>query len=111
MEANWARCELHQGQFSNEYALVIEAHNGKQFSLFVEKDEVKLESEPTVDNPGSGWVAVLVLKREEAFSLIKLPRSTIENGQCITIRSSSLRNANNTVSRNYIHDPLEYQAL
>ena len=87
------RCRLFPGQFSSEFAVVVETFNGRSLSLFASRDEVMFDQEPTQDIPTDGWLSVQVLERRGNNVLVRLPQSTVENGQYLAVRSDQLRNA------------------
>jgi len=57
------RCRLFPGQFSSEFAVIVETFNGLSLSLFASRDEVMFDQEPTQDIPTDGWLSVQVLER------------------------------------------------
>jgi hypothetical protein len=91
------RCRLFPGQFSSEFAVVVETFNGRFFSLFASRDEVMSDQEPTQDAPTDGWLSVQVIERRANNVLLRLPQSTVENGQYLAVRSDQIRNALETV--------------
>ncbi len=62
------RCQLYPGQFSSEYAVVVESLSGRVYSLFASRDGVANDREPTLDEPTDGWLRVKVLSRRETTS-------------------------------------------
>ncbi len=91
------RCKLYPGQFSTEYAVVVEAFDGRRLSLFASHDDVETEGEPTESNPTDGWLNVRVVDRQGGIFLVRLPQSTIENGQHISVRQDQLRHASEAI--------------
>ena len=91
------RSRLFPGQFSSEFAVIVETFNGRSLSLFASRDEVMFDQEPTQDIPTDGWLSVQVLERHGSNVLVRLPQSTVENGQYLAVRSDQLRNALNPV--------------
>jgi hypothetical protein len=87
------RCRLFPGQFSSEFAVIVETFNGRSFSLFASRDEVMFHHEPTQDTPTEGWLSVQVAEQRENNVLVRLPHSTVENGQYLSFRPDQLRNA------------------
>ena len=87
------RCTLYPGQFSTEYTVVVEAFDGRQFSLFASCDDVEAEGEPTEDHPVDGWLSVWVVNQQGGNVLVRLPQGTIENGQHLSVRQEQLRPA------------------
>ncbi len=87
------RCRLLPGQFSSEFAVIVESFNGRSFSLFASRDEVIFDQEPTQDAPTDGWLRVQVVEGRGNNVLVRLPESTVENGQYLAVRSDQLRNA------------------
>jgi len=87
----WLRCQVYPGQFSVEYAVVIRQSDNKEVSLFVPQELVESEQPPTFDRPVSGWIKVVPVKQQGELVLLQLPRSTLENGQYITVRADQLK--------------------
>src|SRR4051794_9692205 len=88
------RCKLLPGQFSNEFVAVVESFNGRLYSLFVSRDKVTFDQEPAQDEATEGWLPVQVVERRDNNLLVRLPQSTVENGQYLAVRSDQLRTAN-----------------
>lgn len=88
---HWLRCQVYPGQFSVEYAVVVRQSDGKEVSLFAPQEFVDCEQTPTFDRPVSGWIRVVFVKQEGELALLQLPRSTLENGQYITVRTDQLK--------------------
>ncbi len=85
------RCQLYPGQFSSEYAVVVESFSGRAYSLFAFRDDVTTDREPTLDEPTDGWLRVKVLEPEGNNVLVQLPQSTIENGAYLAVRRDQMR--------------------
>jgi hypothetical protein len=85
------RCRLYPGQFSSEYAVIVESFSGRTYSLFAPQDDVTNDGEPTQDEPTDGWLRVKVLKPEGNNVLVQLPQSTIENGSYLAVRRDQMR--------------------
>jgi hypothetical protein len=84
---HWLRCQVYPGQFSVEYAVVVRQSDGKEVSLFAPQEFVDCEQNPTFDRPVLGWIKVVLVKQQGDLALLQLPRSTLENGQYLTVRS------------------------
>ena len=87
------RCKLLPGQFSTEFAVVVETFNGQSYSLFASMDDVTCEEMPTQDVPTVGWLRVGVIERGDDTAVVRLPQSTIENGQYLSVKIDQLRDA------------------
>ena len=87
------RCTLYPGQFSNELAAVVQSHWGTRYSLFVPDFFVTSLESPTYDRPVDGWMTVELLKQEGDLYLIRLPQSTLENGQYLFVKADQLQRA------------------
>ncbi len=87
------RCLVYPGQFSSEFAVVVESFNGRRFSLFSSRDDVSFEQEPTQDEPTQGWLAVQTTQRSGNNIVVRLPQTTIENGQYLSVRLDQVRQA------------------
>jgi hypothetical protein len=85
------RWQLYPGQFSTEYAVVVESFSGRVYSLFASRDDVATEQEPTLDEPTDGWLRVKVLELEGTNVLVQLPQSTLENGSYLAVRRDQVR--------------------
>lgn len=92
------RCQVYPGQFRTEYAVVVEAFDGRRFSLFASKEDVDADEEPTMDHPATGWLTVRVVDHGGGNILVRLPQSTIENGQHLSVRPDQIRPAPVAVS-------------
>ncbi len=86
----WLRCTLFLGQFSSELAVVVRTYNGKTFSLFAQKSDLRYEDIPSGDEFAEGWIKVEVMKQEGELFLVRLPQTTLENGQYITVTAGQL---------------------
>src|SRR5262249_20354919 len=87
----WLRCQVYPGQFSVEYAVVVRQSDEKEVSLFAPQEFVDCEQMPTFDRPVHGWIKVVLVKKQGELALVELPRSTLENGQYITVRADQLK--------------------
>jgi hypothetical protein len=87
---HWLRCQVYPGQFSVEYAVVVRQSDEKEVSLFAPQALVDCEQAPTFDRPVPGWIKVVLVKQQGDLVLLQLPRSTLENGQYITVRADQL---------------------
>jgi hypothetical protein len=85
------RCQLYPGQFSSEYAVVVESFSGRVYSLFASRRDVANDREPTLDEPTDGWLRVKVLEPEGNNVLVQLPQSTLENGSYLAVRRDQVR--------------------
>jgi hypothetical protein len=85
------RCQLYPGQFSSEYAVVVESFNGRAFSLFASREDAQCDREPSLDEPTTGWLKVKLLEQKGNNFLVLLPQSTIENGSYLAVRHDQLR--------------------
>jgi hypothetical protein len=98
------RCEIYPGQFSSEYAVILRSFTGKEFSLFASRQDVQCDDRPTDEQPSEGWLRVAITKRDGSLCLVRLPQSTIENGQSITVNADQLKI---TEAPKVAHDTLE----
>lgn len=88
-ESHWLRCEISDGQFSDEIVVKGKTSNGEGFSLFTTEKFVRFEGDLALGEvPGS--VRVTVLDRQSGLSLVRLPNQTLENGYTITVNDSEL---------------------
>ena len=87
---HWLRCQVYPGQFSVEYAVVVRQSDEKEVSFFAPLELVDCEQAPTFDRPVPGWIKVVLVKQQGDLVLLQLPRSTLENGQYITVRADQL---------------------
>jgi hypothetical protein len=95
MEAR-LRCSLFPGQFSSELAVVVRSANGRELSLFAEKSDLVYSETPTEWQPVEGWVKVEVVQSERNLHLVRLPQTTLENGQFITVKAEQLEGLPNS---------------
>jgi hypothetical protein len=84
------RCTLFQGQFSSELAVVIKSSSGREFSLFAEKTDVDCSEWPREGGSVPGLIKVEVVDMQGDLCLVRLPQSTLENGQYVTVQSNQL---------------------
>jgi hypothetical protein len=89
--ANWLSCTITPGQFSSEYAVSGQHSDGTGFSLFVPHEYVECDPAPTAQQPVQGWLRVEVWDQKGNLVVVRLPRSTLENGQFVTVTTSQLR--------------------
>jgi hypothetical protein len=85
------RCQVYPGQFSSEFTVVVEEFQGRRYSLFASRDEVRVGQDPTQDAPAEGWLRVQVIGDEGNNVLVQLPHSTIENGPYLAVRRDQIR--------------------
>ena len=97
MKEAWLKCMITPGQFSCEYAVEGTMHNDEGFSLFACDYDLKLESEPTDMKRSRGLIRVEVIQTSDTLALIRLPRSTMENGDCVTVTLNDLTWASSSV--------------
>jgi hypothetical protein len=84
------RCKVYPGMLSNEFAVVVEDFKGQNSSLFAPREKVRVDQEPTHDEPVIGWMRVQLLERAGDVILVWLPDTTIENGQHLFVRPEQL---------------------
>jgi hypothetical protein len=84
------RCKVYPGMFSTEFAVVIEAFDGQNFSLFAPRDTVRVDREPTHDEPVDGWMKVQLLRRVGNVIAVWLPDTTMEGCQYFSVRPDQL---------------------
>ena len=84
-------CRLYPGQFSSEFAVIVESFNRRSSSLFAPREDVQYDREPSEDEPTEGWLRVKVLQRAGNNVLVQLPQTTIENGSYLAVRRDQLR--------------------
>ncbi|MGE3408150.1 MAG: hypothetical protein AB7I37_15135 [Pirellulales bacterium] len=94
MEA-WLKCEVSLGQFDTEAAVRFQDHNGDDFSLFVPREDVCVESNISV-SPIEGSFRVDILDQRDDLRLIYLPVPTFGNGHSVTVRASQLTGKRDT---------------
>lgn len=85
------RCVLFPGQFSSEFAVVVKVASGREFSLFSNHDDVVFQEPPTNHQSVEGWIRVDIVEIENERCLVRLPQTTLENGQFVTVLKSQLR--------------------
>jgi hypothetical protein len=85
------RCSVNPGQFSSEYAVIVQAFNGKTYSLFASRQDVECDFPPTEDQSVEGWLSVQPIKHNNKLFLVQLPQSTLENGRFISVSSDQLK--------------------
>ena len=86
----WLRCRVYPGQFSVEYAVVVRQLDGREVSLFVPQELVECPQPPSFDRPVAGWIRVQLIKQQGNEAFLYLPRSTLENGQYVTVETDQL---------------------
>jgi hypothetical protein len=84
------RCTLSQGQFSSELAVVVRSASGREFSLFAQKSDLSYSEPPTEGQSVDGWIKVEVIETNRNLCLVRLPQTTLENGQYITVACDQL---------------------
>jgi hypothetical protein len=84
------RCKVYPGMFSTEFAVVVEDCEGQNFSLFAPRDTVRVDREPTLDEPVDGWMKVQLVKRAGNVIAVWLPDTTMEGCQYLTVRLDQL---------------------
>ena|SRR5258708_854737 len=83
------------GQFPSELIVIVQSHNGRSYSLFSSRSDVTLDMPPSEGNPVDCLLRVHIVKRDRELFLVRLPQSTLENGQFITVTSDQLANVQN----------------
>jgi hypothetical protein len=86
----WLRCRVYPGQFSVEYAVAIRQADGSDVSLFAPQEVVDCPQPPSFDRPVPGRIRVQLVQQDGKRALLCLPRSTLENGQYITVPTDDL---------------------
>jgi hypothetical protein len=87
---NWLRCRVYPGQFSVEYAVVVRQSDGSDASLFVPQEFVECSPSPSFDRPTDGLLRVQLIERQGQLALVRLPRSTLEHGDYVTVQAAQL---------------------
>lgn len=86
----YLKCMVDKGQFSSEYAVSAEKHDGSRFSLFVPKTMVRCKVPKR--GPVSGLLMVTRLESRDGLSLVRLPDYMLEGagGNTVTVRNSQI---------------------
>ena len=87
----WLKCKVLPGQFSNEYAVIGETFDGRDFALFAPTEFVQVDREPARSEQVAGCVRVIVEAAKDDLRLVCLPRQTLGNGSRVTVRLNQLR--------------------
>ena len=87
----WLNCTITPGQFSGEYAVEGQLHNGVGFSLFASNEDLECRAFPTGADREAAFIRVQVLDQRDGLALVQLPQQTLENGNTVTVRTSQLR--------------------
>jgi len=85
MSDYWLFCEVSEGVFPNECAVVAETAEGKIFSLFVDKNFVK-----NPDAFGENYIRVQAVKLENDLFHVSLPADPFETVQNIRVKHSQI---------------------
>ena len=89
---NWLRCTITPGQFSEyEFAVDGQQSNGNGFSLFVPKEQVERDEEPTRSHAVEGWLPVEIWDQKEDRVLVRLPREAFGTGYFVTVKAADVR--------------------
>lgn len=86
----WLNCTISQGQFSDEFAVQGVLFDNTNFSLFVQKQDLKFDNEPKNDESVQGFIRVTTLASKDDLYLVELPQPTIENGRSITVKADKI---------------------
>jgi hypothetical protein len=102
------RCQVSLGQFSSEVVAVVTSAVGREFSLFTDRDTVEIQAVPVGDQTVEGWIDVDVVQSDRGQAVVRLPRSTVENGPFVTVRLSQLKDLPRAAADGVAkHDPVE----
>ena len=87
----WLPCTVTPGQFSCEYAVQGRTSSGLSFSLFAFEFDLELPHRRSDMNlPIAGQIRVQILETRDSLALVRLPQSTLENGDTVTVNRSDL---------------------
>lgn len=89
------RCQVSPGLFSSEWAVVVKASSGREFSLFTDRSTVSVGLWPQDDQTVEGWINVQVVEErgsspDGSLVLVLLPQTTLENGPYLTVNRGQL---------------------
>jgi hypothetical protein len=87
----WLRCMITPGQFSCEYSVEGKLYGGEGFSLFACDYDLKIPSSQCTTGRTPGLIRVQVLKSVGSRAMVQLPKSTMENGDIVTVDVSDLK--------------------
>ena len=88
---SWLTCRVGLGQFSSEFSVEAERHDGSRFSLFAPIEDVEVERTPNADESLPGLLQVNVMRKDSDRVLVRLPREAFEAGYYVTVRPSDLQ--------------------
>ena len=91
METTFLRCRITPGQFSDEYAVEVQTHDGTGHSLFAFDEDLECKSFPVGDAHLDAWIQVDVLDSRGELCLVRLPQRTMENGDTLTVRVDQVK--------------------
>lgn len=91
MSNAWLRCMITPGQFSCEYAVEGQTFAGEGFSLFACDYDLKFPANQPAGGRVQGWIRVTVVKTAGSRALVQLPKSTMENGDTVTVDCNNLK--------------------
>lgn len=66
-------CEVAEGFFPQERSVVVTDYSGRRLTFFVDKDAVKVKSEPNGEKVVNGYVVVSLLKTLRDRALVNVP--------------------------------------
>ena len=93
MAKSWLNCMISPGQFSGEFAVRGTMFDDTEFSLFVPKECLEFEGEPSEEKPVHGRITVSINESKDDLFLVSLPRPTFENGRSVTVKKGQLQTA------------------
>lgn len=91
MQTTFLRCRITPGQFTGEYAVEVQSHDGTGYSLFAFEEDLECRTFPTGDSHADALIRVDVLESQRSLRLVRLPQRTIENGDTLTVRADQLQ--------------------
>jgi hypothetical protein len=93
-ETVWLRCQVGPGMFANEYAIFGRTLDGATFSLFADRDLVRLRA-GLAPSAGSGrcdgWLRLLSAESMGEYCIAQLPVSALETGFTVKIACAEIQ--------------------
>ena len=89
VNSSWLNCEVSEGMFTSEYAVAANQYDGRRFSLFASREDVRVQNQPNGSSV-PGTLRVIPIKTKEDLVLVALPQPSLEAGSRVTVKTDQL---------------------
>ncbi len=88
---SWLKCEITRGMFPDEWAVKTNVANNEVISLFAPESVLSFSKSKNSNEKMDGFLKVEIIDKTNDFSLVSLPRPSLEESNYVKVPNSELQ--------------------